>query len=137
MSPSVSTKLRVARVLYIYVTLSCALLSLVLPWTDLVWPEAVALGRVLLFLVGGVAGWVGISGDYRRLQYVAMGVAAVAAIEFLMRLPVLVSNYDVAVANASWFGFLSANSVFLALIAGGYLCLRYGDGLDGDAGRAV
>jgi hypothetical protein len=66
-----------------------------------------------------------------------MGVAAVAAIEFLMRLPVLVSNYDVAVANASWFGFLSANSVFLALTVGGYLCLRHGGDLAGDGGRTV
>jgi hypothetical protein len=138
MASGLSTKQRLARALYIYVTMLCALLSLALPWADLTRAEFVALARLLLFLTGGIAGWIGISRGRPPWRYVAAGAGAVALVEFLARLPTLLRHYDVAVANASWFGFLSANSIFVALILAGYLSLTGArPPRDGDSRSAV
>jgi hypothetical protein len=114
---------RVAGGLYVYVALLCGFMSLALPWTDLDRGEAIALARVLLFLAGSVVGRLGVTRRNRRLQLAAAAVGFVALIELVSRIPLLLSQYDVAVANAGWFAFLGANSVFVALIAAGYLSL--------------
>ena len=112
-------------------------MALWLPWTAPTSSNIVAMGRVVLFLAGGVAGWVAVSRRSRVLQTCALVVAAVAAVEFLWRLPRLLWNLDVAVANGGWFGVLSANSVFVALIVAGFLILRAGRFRNGDGAVAV
>jgi hypothetical protein len=126
MSAPLSRASRWARALYVYVAVVCGLVALALPWTDLDHTELIALGRLLLFVVGGIAGGIGITRRRRGLRYTAAGIGGIALLEFVVRLPTLMRQHDVAVANAGWFAFLGANSVFVALAVAGYLSLTGG-----------
>ena len=126
------TKLRFAQVLFAYVAILCTVMALALPWTRLTRPEAIALGRLLLFTAGAIAGWSATAHGNRFLRNAALTVAAVAFVELLWRLPMLLRYFDMALENGGWFGVLSANSIFLALTVAGYLTLSVGEPEDSE-----
>jgi hypothetical protein len=106
-------RLRIARALFLYVGVGCAVVVFSCLFCE-------GTGRPAFMLASSAVAALGLERRSRAVWCIAAIVSGLGLVVFVSRVPFYVQHYDIAVRNAGWKPFLFANSLFLAsAVAGG------------------